>query len=64
MVEEKKLNTDGIKQTYKDYLEYLSDSTRLRDDVEGYLIIENCTEDIDNCKYAYLEVFNDEKTSE
>lgn len=60
----KQLETAAINKTYQEYLEYLSDGVELRDDVYGYLILENCGKGIDNCKYAYLEVFEDETTPE
>ena len=48
-------------QTFKDYLEYLStslDFKKIEDDgVSNLLIMEKCI-NVDNCKYAYLEVFN------
>lgn len=56
-------NTYTLKQTYKDYLEYLSDGIELSDEADSFLIMERCI-DQDNCKYAYLEVFNNEETPE
>ena len=44
-------------QTFKDYLEYLSDSVTFETD--HILVMERCINgDVDNCKYAYLEVFD------
>ena len=54
------INTNDIKnlvvtnQTLKDYLEFLS--TSLEVDTDSILVMERCI-DTDNCKYAYLEVF-------
>ena len=50
-----------------DYLNYLSSSLDFDNiDAENFLIMEKCSgvsgEDADNCKYAYLEVFNEENT--
>ena len=62
-VKNKNMDTDGLHQTFKDYLNYLStsinfDELKIGDrNVENILIMESCT-DIDNCKYAYLEVLN------
>ena len=41
-------------QTFKDYLEYLKDSAKF--ETENILVMENCI-NADNCKYAYLEVY-------
>lgn len=41
-------------QTFIDYLNYLKESTTF--ETEYILIMERCI-DTDNCKYAYLEVF-------
>ena len=52
-----------INPTFKDYIEYISDSVTF--DTDNILIMERCINgDKDNCKYAYLEVFNNEETSE
>lgn len=46
----------NINATFKDYLTYLTDSTEF--ETEYILIMERCVENnIDNCKYAYLEVY-------
>ena len=42
-------------QTFKDYLEYIDSSVTF--ETENILVMERCI-DTDNCKYAYLEVFN------
>lgn len=48
-------------QTFKDYLEYLSTSLDFEkfesDGVTNLLVMEKCI-DTDNCKYAYLEVYD------
>ena len=56
----KDMLNSGISETFKDYVTFLS--TSLEVETESILIMEKCSDD-DNCKYAYLEVFNDE-TSE
>ena len=49
-----KLNVSN--QTFKEYLEYISGSVTF--DTEYILVMENCLkDDINKCKYAYLEVF-------
>ena len=49
-----KLNVSN--QTYKEYLEYISGSVTF--DTEYILVMEICLkDDINICKYAYLEVF-------
>ena len=49
-------NMDVSNQTFKDYLEYINDSVTFETDY--ILVMEKCaTGDIDDCKYAYLEVF-------
>ena len=48
-----KLNVTN--QTFKDYLEYIDNSVSFETDY--ILVMERCI-DKDNCKYAYLEVFN------
>ena len=49
-----KLNVSN--QTFKEYLEYISGSVTF--DTEYILVMENCLKDnINKCKYAYLEVF-------
>lgn len=63
IIENKVVLTSSVKQTYKDYLEYLSDGIELSDEADSFLIMERCV-DQDNCKYAYLEVFNNEETPE
>lgn len=44
-------------QTFKDYLKYIEGSVKFK---TGYvLVMENClNEDINNCRYAYLDVYN------
>lgn len=43
-------------QTFKDYLSYIKDSVTFETD--NILVMERCiNNNIDNCKYAYLEVF-------
>ena len=56
----KDMLNSGISEMFKDYVTFLS--TSLEVETESILIMEKCSDD-DNCKYAYLEVFNDE-TSE
>lgn len=58
------LTTKVSNQTFKDYLEYLSTSIDFNSlnnsRVDNLLVMENClNNDVDNCKYAYLEVFNE-----
>ena len=44
-------------QTFKDYLKYIKDAVDFETDY--ILVMERCiNNDIDNCKYAYLEMFN------
>lgn len=44
-------------QTFKDYLDYIKEAVSF--DTEYILVMERCINgDIDNCKYAYLEVYN------
>lgn len=47
----------NINATFKDYIEYINDSVTFETD--NILVMERCI-DKDNCKYAYLEVFNNE----
>lgn len=47
-------------QTFKDYIEFLNNSATF--ETENILVMERCI-DSDNCKYAYLEVFDSEETS-
>lgn len=62
MSEIKDMLNNGISETFKDYVIFLS--TSLEVETESILIMEKCYDDEKvNCKYAYLEVFNDE-TSE
>lgn len=50
-------NIDVSNQTFKDYLKYIEDSVSFETDY--VLVMEKCLNgDIDNCKYAYLEVFD------
>lgn len=57
---------DVTNQTFKDYLTYLSanlDFDKLDEDgISKLLLMEKCI-DIDDCKYAYLEVFENEATT-
>lgn len=50
---------NGISQTYQDYLSYLKKSTKYRSDY--IMIIESCKENtkdtVDDCHYAYLEIY-------
>ena len=54
-------------QTFQDYFSFLSNSLELDDvkyqNVDNFLVMEKCINE-DNCKYAYLEVFNDELSPE
>ena len=49
-------------QTFKDYIKFLStslDIDELKDNgIDSILVMEKCI-DSDNCKYAYLEVFDE-----
>ena len=50
-------NLNVSNQTFKDYLGYISDAVNF--DTEYILVMERCiNNDINNCKYAYLEVFD------
>lgn len=56
----KKLNSDNlnsfsINQTYKDYVNYLSDSVDLSEN-DYIMLMEHCDKDNENCKYAYLKL--------
>ena len=56
----KKLNSDNlnsfsINQTYKDYVDYLSDSVDLSE-YDYVMLMEYCDKDNENCKYAYLKL--------
>jgi len=47
---------DVENQTFKDYLEYIDSSVNFETD--NILVMEKCiNNDIDNCRYAYLEVY-------
>lgn len=64
-VKNKSIYTDGLNQTFKDYLNYLS--TFLNFDnliignwsIQNILIMESCV-DKNSCRYAYLEVVDDD----
>jgi len=64
-VKNKNINVSGLNQTFKDYLNYLSTSLDFDNlvidsmEIQNMLIMENCS-DKDNCKYAYLEVLDDD----
>lgn len=64
-VKNKTIDTDGLKKTFKEYLDYLSTSLDYNSMVinesviKNLLIMENCS-DANNCKYAYLEVLDDD----
>ena len=48
--------SNDINLTFSEYLEFISDSATIETD--NILVMEKClNNDIDNCKYAYLEVF-------
>lgn len=49
------LNSFSINQTYKDYVDYLSDSVDLSE-YDYVMLMEYCDKDNENCKYAYLEL--------
>ena len=59
-VKNKEIDTSGINPTFSDYIDYLSTSldydSLTSDGVTNILIMENCS-GADDCKYAYLEVF-------
>ena len=48
--------TRSVHLTYKDYINFLFDSADLKSN--HVMIIESCPDDGDNCKYAYLEVYD------
>lgn len=50
------LKSKGIKQTFKDYIDYLSSSKGTNFDTDKILVMERCISN-DDCKYAYLEVY-------
>ncbi len=58
----KELSNEEINQTFKDYLSYLSTSTIFASN--QLLVLERCTtrednkKNIDDCKYAYIEIFD------
>ena len=60
-VKNRNVDTNGLKQTFKDYLDYLSTSLDFDNlkignyKIQNMLIMESCF-DKNNCKYAYLEV--------
>ena len=60
------INIEGLNETFKDYLKYLSTSLDFENMkimgqiVENILIMEKCNNEEINCKYAYLEVYNNE----
>ena len=64
-IKDKTVNVTDLKQTFKDYLDFLATSLdfnniKLGDkNIDKILIMENCDGDENNCKYAYLEVPND-----
>lgn len=47
----------GINETYKDYIKYLSTSVDLKD-IDYVMVIEQCNNNKENCKYAYLDLYN------
>lgn len=57
------LKKKDIKVTFKDYLDYLTGTLDI--ETEYMMVLERCSNnngelDIDNCRYAYLEVFLDD----
>jgi len=64
-VKNKTIDTDGLKKTFKEYLDYLSTSVDFDELIvtdwliKNILIMENCTDE-NNCKYAYLEVIDED----
>lgn len=51
-------NLNVANKTFKDYLAYIKDSVTF--ETNNILVMERCeNSDINNCKYAYLEVFDD-----
>ena len=49
------LNSFSINQTYKDYVDYLSDSVDLSE-YDYVMLMEYCDKNNENCKYAYLKL--------
>ena len=47
---------NGISQTYQDYLSYLKKSTKYRSNY--IMVIESCKDDLNDCYYAYLEIYD------
>ena len=53
----------SVSPKLKDYLNYLSSSLDFKDaSVVNFLIMERCMVSSDDCKYAYLEVFDEDIT--
>lgn len=49
------LDSVNVNPTFKDYIKYLSTSTKIESNY--VMVIERCN-NIDDCKYAYLEVYD------
>lgn len=53
------LKDENVNLTYKDYVNYLANSVDLKD-ANYVMTIERCdNDDVDRCKYAYLEVYDE-----
>ena len=49
--------TEGLRNTFKKYLSYLAQAKNLGDvsRTQHIIVMENCIDNDNNCKYAYLE---------
>lgn len=47
---------DDIHKTFKDYLDYLTTAVGLNSNY--VMVMERCGSDTNNCKYAYLEIYD------
>lgn len=51
-----KTTINGIHSTYQDYLSYLTKSTSYGSNY--IMVIESCKDDLNDCYYAYLEIYD------
>ena len=59
------LDSSEVNETFKEYVKYLSTSTEFK--TTHVMVMERCntkTNDINDCKYSYLEIFDPETASE
>lgn len=52
----KNTTINGIHSTYQDYLSYLTKSTSYGSNY--IMVIESCKDDLNDCYYAYLEIYD------